>query len=261
MVLPVIRSDEDPHVSVRLQRARPIGTSFADTILASGHVPHRKAGHTTARRGGSSSQNCLAKSGAFTHEHMTAPDHIAAIKLSSCATAAVHTWVHAERLVHKIEAFTAAARAAKEKVRCLIWWLYADLKAYRTEPSPRRKGELKARFDRIFKHKTGFATLDRLLTRLHANKAELLRVLDRPEIPLHTNGAENDIRCQVIRRKVSGTTRSDAGRDCRDTFLSLAKTCKKLGIPFWHYLGARLGATAAELVPSLPELVTARCSA
>ena len=68
MVLPVIRSDEDPHVSMRLQRARPIGTSFADTILASGHVPHRKAGHTTARRGGSSSQNCLAKSGAFTHE-------------------------------------------------------------------------------------------------------------------------------------------------------------------------------------------------
>jgi hypothetical protein len=28
-------------------------------------------------------------------------------------------------------------------------------------------------------------------------------VLDRPEIPHHTNGSENDIRCQVIRRKVS----------------------------------------------------------
>ena len=104
MVLPVIRSDEDPHVSVRSQRARPIGTSFADTILASGHVPHRKAGHTTA------------------------PDHMPFTKFSSCATAAVHTW------------------------------LYADLKAYRTEPSPRRKAELKARFDRIFKHKTGFTS-------------------------------------------------------------------------------------------------------
>ena len=170
-------------------------------------------------------------------------------------------WVHAERLVHKLDAFTASARAAKEQVRCLIWWLYADLKAYRAEPSTRRKAELKARFDRIFKRKTGFATLDRLLARLHANKAELLRVLNRPEIPLHTNGSENDIRCQVIRRKVSGTTRSDAGRDCRDTFHSLSKTCKKLGIPFWHYLGARLGAIAADLVPSLPELVTARCSA
>jgi len=30
------------------------------------------------------------------------------------------------------------------------------------------------------------STLDRLLVRLNANKSELLRVLDRPEISLHT---------------------------------------------------------------------------
>lgn len=64
-----------------------------------------------------------------------------------------------------------------------LCWVHADLKAYRDAPEPRRKAELKARFDRIFKQRTGFATLDRLLTRLHANKPELLRVLDRPEIP------------------------------------------------------------------------------
>ena len=90
--------------------------------------------------------------------------------------------------------------------------------------------ELRARFDRIFRRRTGFATLDRLLARLRANKADLLMVLDRPEIPLHTNGSENDIRCQVTRRKVSGGTRSDLGRDCRDAFLGLAKTCAKHGI-------------------------------
>jgi hypothetical protein len=54
--------------------------------------------------------------------------------------------------------------------------------------------------------------------------------LDRPETPLHTNGSENDIRCHVTRRKISAGTRSDVGRDCRDAFLSLAKTCDKLGI-------------------------------
>ena len=58
--------------------------------------------------------------------------------------------------------------------------------------------------------------LDRPLVRLNANKSELLMVLDRPKIPLHTNGSENDIRCQVTRRKVSAGTRSDIGRDCRD---------------------------------------------
>ncbi len=92
---------------------------------------------------------------------------------------------------------------------------------------------MSARFDRIFGQKTGFATLDRLLTRLRANKSELLRVLERPEIPLNTNGSENDIRCQVTKRKISGGTRSDAGRDCRDAFLGLNKTCAKLGIAFW----------------------------
>jgi hypothetical protein len=72
---------------------------------------------------------------------------------------------------------------------------------------------LRARFDRIFKRRTGFATLDRLLARLHANKAELLMALDRPVIPLHTNSAENAIRCQVSKRKIGGGTRSDLGRN------------------------------------------------
>ena len=169
-------------------------------------------------------------------------------------------WVHAERLIHKLDTFTAVARAAKEAVRGLIWWFYTDLKAYCRAPDRRRKAALKARFDRIFKRQTGFATLDRLLARLHANKSELLRVLDYPQIPLHTNGSENDIRCQVTRRKVSGTTRSDDGRDCRDAFLSLAKTCRKLGISFWDYLGTRLGAVVAVVVPPLPDLVAARCA-
>src|SRR5471032_3699046 len=71
--------------------------------------------------------------------------------------------------------------------------------------------------------RTGFDILDRLLARLHANKPELLMVLERPEIPLHTNGSENDIRCHVTRRKISAGTRSDPGRDCRDAFLGLAK--------------------------------------
>jgi hypothetical protein len=167
-------------------------------------------------------------------------------------------WVHAERLVHKLDTFTEAARKAKEQVQSLIWWFYADLKAYRQAPDPRRKAALRARFDRIFKRTTGFATLDRLLARLHANKAELLRVLDHPDIPLHTNGSERDIRSQVIRRKISGTTRSDDGRDCRDAFHGLMKTCQKLGISFWNYLGARVGALAADTVPNLADIVAAQ---
>jgi hypothetical protein len=166
-------------------------------------------------------------------------------------------WVHAERLVHKLDTFTEQNRAVQASVRAAIWQFYSDLKAYRCAPTAQSKADLEAAFDRIFTSKTGFVTLDRLLARLHANKAELLKVLDRPEIPLHTNGSENDIRCQVTRRKISGGTRSDLGRDARDTFLGLAKTCTKLGINFWNYLGARLNVPGAAL-PPLRSLILAR---
>jgi hypothetical protein len=167
-------------------------------------------------------------------------------------------WVHAERLVHKLDTFTDLHRAAQQRMRTLIWNFYADLKIYRANPSNSRRLVLRARFDRIFRRRTGFVTLDRLLKRLQANKAELLMVLERPEIPLHTNGSENDIRCQVTRRKVSAGTRSDGGRDCRDAFLGLAKTCAKHGVAFWDYLGSRLSVPGQPLIPPLTQLVRCR---
>jgi hypothetical protein len=169
-------------------------------------------------------------------------------------------WVHAERLIHKLDTFTDRQRQAVERIRARVWTFYADLKAYRRNPSPRRKAALIRRFDALFTTRTGYVTLDRLLRRLHANKGELLAVLDRPEIPLHTNGSENDIRCQVIRRKISAGTRSETGRQCRDGFLSLIKTCQKLQLSFWAYLGNRLNLPDAPTIPFLPDLVRTRAS-
>jgi Transposase IS66 family len=167
-------------------------------------------------------------------------------------------WVHAERLVHKLDTFNDHQRAAQTRVRGLIWNFYASLKAYRLKPGKRQASVLRTRFDRIFLRRTGFVTLDRLLARLHANKAELLMVLDRPEIPLHTNGSENDIRCHVTRRKVSAGSRSDVGRDTRDAFLGLSKTCDKLGIPVWDYLGNRLKVAGHVMIEALDRYVRGR---
>ena len=164
-------------------------------------------------------------------------------------------WIHAERLVHKLDSFNDEQRRAIEIERELIWWLYRDLKLYKEEPSRQRAAQLKARFKRIFSRKTGFVSLDRLLARLLDRKDDLLRVLDRPEIPLHTNGSENDIRCHVTKRKISGGTRSEAGRDARDAFLGLMKTCQKLGVSFFDYLGHRLHVQGAPNIPPLPDLV------
>nr|WP_245331125.1 transposase [Mesorhizobium sophorae] len=165
-------------------------------------------------------------------------------------------WVHAERLVHKLVPMTPDQRQAVDVMRQLIWWFYHDLKSYQRSPCPRRAAALRARFDRLFKRRTGYVMLDRLLTRLHRRKHELLRVLDRPEIPLHTNGSENDIRAVVIKRKISGGTVSDAGRDARDVLLGLMKTCTKLGVSFFAYLGHRLGIPTQTAVLPLPDLVS-----
>jgi hypothetical protein len=167
-------------------------------------------------------------------------------------------WVHAERHLRRVVCATAEQRRLVDLQRQLVWWLYADLRLYKDEPTAARRAALRVRFDRVFGRVTGFAELDATVARLRANKAELLVVLDRPEIPLHTNGSESDIRCLVTKRKISGGTRSAAGKRARDTFLGLLKTCAKLGVSFWDYLGARLKIPDAAAVPWLPDLIRQR---
>ena len=88
---------------------------------------------------------------------------------------------------------------------------------------------------------------------MREHQADLLRVLERPEVPLHNNAMESDIREYVKRRKISGGTRSTAGRRCRDTFASLKKTCRKLGVGFWEYLHDRVRGLGQ--VPRLAALI------
>ena len=167
-------------------------------------------------------------------------------------------WVHTERLVHKLIPSNDLQRGEQERVRGEIWAYYADLKAYRAAPALTDTAALTARFESLFGQRTGWATLDRLLRRIRQHKGDLLRVLARPDMPLHTNASETDIRDYVKVRKISGGTRSDLGRQCRDTFASLKKTCRKLGISFWAYLTDRL--TNACKVPPLADLMRLRAA-
>ena len=164
-------------------------------------------------------------------------------------------WVHAERLVHKLVPANDKQRNAIEIAKRMIWWFYRSLKEYKRAPSPQQAQVLRCRFDRIFKRgATGYVMLDRLLTRLFRHKDALLRVLQRPEIPLNTNASENDIRAFVTKRKISGGTVSHKGRDARDIMLGLAKTCMKLKLSFYEFLGSRLGLPGTP-IPPLAELI------
>jgi hypothetical protein len=165
-------------------------------------------------------------------------------------------WIHLERTITELIPLNPTQAKHMEWVRCQIWDLYADLKAYKTDSSLQTaafREEIRARFDELCRTRTAYQTLNERLKRMVRNKAELFQVLDDPALPLHNNLSESDIREYVRRRKISGSTRSDEGRRCRDTFASLKKTCRKLGISFWQYLRDRL--SRANRIPPLSDCV------
>jgi len=165
-------------------------------------------------------------------------------------------WLHAERPLARMAPYSEEHRRAIEGVRQRIWELYQDLKAYRGGPDPGQVAGLRARFDALCAWRTGIPSVDKVLQEMALHREDLLRVLSRPEVPLHNNTSERHIREYVTRRKVSGGTRSDAGRRARDTFASLKKTCRCLGVNFWGYIRDRIGGRG--LIPRLAELLRRR---
>ena len=162
-------------------------------------------------------------------------------------------WVHAERSITKVIGFNDHQRSLLVTIKTDLWNYYNALKQYRLNPYESQKRSLERRFDELFTRKTRFASLDKALKRIYQNKDELLLVLTRPDIPLHNNLSEGDIREYVKKRKISGSTRSDLGQQCRDTFISLKKTCRKLDISFWHFLKDRI--ECKNKYPPLAEIV------
>lgn len=165
-------------------------------------------------------------------------------------------WVHADRTIDKVIPYSDQAQKDLDSVKDQLWQLYKGLQAYKQNPTANDKERLSATFDEIFTQTTASASLNNALKRLHRNKSELLLVLERPDIPLHNNCAENAIREYVKKRKISGSTRSESGRQCRDTFTSLKKTCRKLGLSFWQYLKDRIENIG--LIPDLSDLIRQR---
>jgi hypothetical protein len=165
-------------------------------------------------------------------------------------------WIHADRAFDQLLALTPEQQAAVAAVRAAFWELYRDLKSYRAAPQPAAQAALTARFEALVGQETCYHRLNLVLQQLGRDQAELLRVLEEPAVPLHNNLSERDLRDYVIWRKVSGGTRGELGRRCRDTFTSLYKTCSKLGVSFWDYLQDRLAATPV-LAP-LKDLVVQR---
>lgn len=148
-------------------------------------------------------------------------------------------WIHAERLIKKLEPINDSFALEQKQARSGIWDLYNKLEAYKASPSLEQAAEIETAFDELLQRDFQFTMLKLAMRRLYNNKSELLLALQKPAVPLHNNQSESDIREKVVRRNISVTFNNESRR-CRDTFTSLKKTCRKQGIAFWSYLGDRL---------------------
>jgi hypothetical protein len=149
-------------------------------------------------------------------------------------------WLHVERPLERLVPHNEKHRMAIERIRQGIWELYQGLKVYRQAPAEAMAAVLEKQFDELVTQRTESPSIDSVLKGMEADRAKLLQVLERPEVPLHNNLSEGHIRDYVKKRKISGSTRSELGRQARDTFASLKKTCRRLGVNFWEYLQDRV---------------------
>ena len=165
-------------------------------------------------------------------------------------------WIHAERPINRLIPIKEKNKEFVEEARKDIWELYQKLKNYKINQDENLKQEINSDFDSFSSKITGYDALDKAITHFKDNKSDLLKVLENPDLPLHNNLSEQDIRDYVKKRKISGSTRSEAGRKARDTFASLKKTCKKLCISAYDYIRDRtFGNNDIEY---LPEIVLAK---
>ncbi|MBI2755254.1 MAG: transposase [Chloroflexi bacterium] len=167
-------------------------------------------------------------------------------------------WVHEGRHYAKLSPYVPQHQARLDAFRERFWQYYQELLAYKQQPTAAERARLEAAFDVLFTAETGYAALDARIALTRQKKADLLRVLAHPELPLHNNPAELAARRRVRKRDASFGPRSAAGRWAWDTYQTLAATAQQLGVPFLRYLHDRL--TGAGQIPHLADLLTARAA-
>lgn len=162
-------------------------------------------------------------------------------------------WIHAERAIKKLVPINKKETAEINLILDQYKLYYQDLKKFRINPSIEQKQILSNQFDTIFNQPVNNYRLTSILKNFMKSKEDLLRVLDYPFIHLHNNSSELDIRKLVMKRKVSGGTRSDQGLLARDTMISLFTTARKHKISVLGYINDRL--TGKNKIPYLPDLI------
>ena len=165
-------------------------------------------------------------------------------------------WVHDGRHYQSMAPCVPQHREWLDAFRQRYWDFYKQLRAYQQAPTKERPAQLREQFDELFSTVTGYDALDQRIAKTKADKMHLLMVLEHPEIPLHNNPAELDVRLRVRKRVVSYGPRSIAGAQVWDAMETLLSTAKKLGVNFFQYIRDRV--SGKRQMPSLADLIKQR---
>ena len=169
-------------------------------------------------------------------------------------------WVHEERHYKKLNPILDVSKAELKRVRTEIWEYYKKLARYKKNPTPDSKEILWNEFDTLFGQVTGYEELDKRLQLTLTKKSELLTVLDYPKTPLHNNLSENGVREIVMKRKISGGVKSEAGIKAWENNMSILATCKKLGVSYFEFMKATFSGNKsinlAQIIRSRKEVAT-----
>jgi hypothetical protein len=156
-------------------------------------------------------------------------------------------WIHDARHYAKLTPVIPVHRDLLAAFRTDYWAFYRQLVAYRTAPTDTERDRLRARFDALFRRRTGYDALDDRIAKTWANAELLLLVLDHPDLPLHNNDMELAARRRVRKRDVSFGPQSRAGAQAWDTFQTIIATATKLGVRVYAYFLGRIVAPASTL--------------
>jgi len=145
-------------------------------------------------------------------------------------------WIHEIRHYRKMNPYLDWHEEKLKTFLQTIYDFYEQLKKYKTHPTTTQKKILEEQFDKIFKTKTGYNTLDNRIALTRKKKDKLLLVLKYPQIPLHNNPAEIALREMVIKKGISYGTKSEKGKLAWENMMTILDTCRKHDISFMEYV-------------------------
>lgn len=148
-------------------------------------------------------------------------------------------WIHELRHYREIKISNEYIQEELDLFFEKAWELFDLMESYKQFPNEELKSKIEQDFKILFEKEYISFMINHCRANTLSRKKNLLMFLTYPTIAIHNNQAESYIREKVIRRKISGGHKSEAGAASGNLWISLFQTVRKNGLSFFLYLQDR----------------------